>query len=185
MKHIAVDAFGTLLHFDGHRINPYARLINTPAGEKAMRLPFLTRDVPPATFAEELGLVHLIPLIERELTAEIAAIRLFDDVADTLRRLRGAGHRIVVCSNLAQPYGEVIRRLLPDLDGHVCSYEVGAKKPDPAIYQAVCDALNCRPQDVLFIGDSKRADFDGPRHFGMQARLIDRKAGQKLAEVLA
>lgn len=179
---IAFDAFGTLLHFDGRRLNPYFRLIN--GLENAPRLPFLTRNVPPAVFAEELGLAHLIPLIERELADEIEAIKPFDDVLDTLRRLRNAGHKIVVCSNLAQPYGEVVKRLLPDLDGYVFSFEVGAKKPDPAIYRAVCDAFHCLPQDVLFIGDSKRADFDGPRQFGMRSRLINRIAGQALAEVL-
>lgn len=181
---IAFDAFGTLLHFNGRRINPYSRLINQIGDEKALRQPFLTRNVPAKTFAEELGLAHLIPLIERELAEEIAAIKPFNDVLSTLLQLRGAGYKIVVCSNLAQPYGDVVKRLLPGLDGYVLSYEVGAKKPDPAIYRAVCDALHCRPQEVLFIGDSRRADVDGPRQFGMEARLIDRIAGHTLAEVL-
>jgi hypothetical protein len=29
------------------------------------------------------------------------------------------------------------------------------------------------------------ADYSGPTEFGMSARLIDRKSGQKLADVLA
>lgn len=181
---IAFDAFGTMLHFNGRRINPYARLlVNAQDGEKTSRQPFLTRNVPPATFAEVLGLAHLMPVIEQELAEEIAAIKPFDDVLDTLRRLQSADHRIVVCSNLAQAYGETVKRLLPGLDGYLFSYEIGAKKPDPATYQVVCDALHCWPEDMLFVGDSKRADFDGPRAFGMRAKLIDRKSGQTLAEV--
>mgnify|MGYP003404208757 CR=1 FL=1 len=37
---------------------------------------------------------------------------------------------------------------------------------------------------LLFIGDSKRADFEGPLAFGMCARLIDREAGENLEIVL-
>lgn len=83
---IAFDAFGTLLHFDGRRLNPYFRLIE--GFENAPRLPFLTRNVPPAVFAEELGRAHLTPLIERELATEIAAIKPFNDVLGTLFQLR-------------------------------------------------------------------------------------------------
>jgi HAD superfamily hydrolase (TIGR01509 family) len=64
------------------------------------------------------------------------------------------------------------------------SFEVGAAKPEPAIYEAVCHALGKRPRDVLFIGDSKRCDFDGPQAFGMQARWLDRRGGQSLVDAL-
>lgn len=74
--------------------------------------------------------------------------------------------------------------MLPTLDAHILSYEVGVAKPDPAIYAAVCDALGCRPRDVLFIGDSRRADFEGPQNYGMHARLIDRRGGQTLDDLL-
>lgn len=183
MKKLALDAFGTLLTYTRQRINLYSRLVDS-RGEKVARHFFLTRNVSLDVFADELGLNHLLPVIQHEQAEEMAAICLFSDVNETLRRLRGEGCQIVVCSNLAQPYGEVVKRLLPGLDGYVFSFEVGAKKPDAAIYQAVCDALDCVPSDVLFVGDSKRPDFDGPLAFGMQARLINRKAGQTLDEVL-
>ncbi len=64
------------------------------------------------------------------------------------------------------------------------SFEVGAAKPDPAIYSAVCAALGSQPRDVLFIGDSKRCDMRGPEAFGMQARWLDRKGRQTLVDVL-
>lgn len=140
--------------------------------------------MPVEVFAQELGLESLLPAIHQELAEDLAGCRLFEDVAPTLQRLRADGCRIAVCSNLAQPYSEVVRRLLPDLDAYVFSFEVGAKKPDPAIYRAVCVALDCQPREILFVGDSQRADVDGPRRFGMSARLIDRREGQILDEVL-
>ena len=93
--------------------------------------------------------------------------------------------------------GMEVARKIRELDAHcqlifttttgefaVDSYEVGAAKPDPAIYRAACDALGSRPRDVLFIGDSKRCDLHGPQAFGMQARWLDRKGGQTLPDCL-
>ncbi|MDD5297966.1 MAG: HAD family hydrolase [Rhodocyclaceae bacterium] len=183
------DAFGTLLAFGpgARRANPYLRLVEALArrdGVKPPRLPFMTRNVPIEVFAEELGLAYLTPVLRHELEQDIAGIRVFDDVAPTLAALRSQGRRIAVCSNLAQPYGEVVRRLLPGLDAYVLSFEVGARKPEAAIYQAVCNAFRCAPREVLFIGDSLRADVEGPRRFGMQARRLERQAGQELEDVL-
>jgi len=176
---IAFDAFGTLLTYDGRRLNPYRHLIRASIDKQ----PFLTRNASIATFADELGVAHLLPLIEHELAIECATIRCFDDVAETLSWLRSCGVHLAVCSNLAQPYGEVVRRLLPNIPA-VLSFELGAAKPAPVIYRAVCEQLGCPPEKILFIGDSRRADVDGPLAFGMQARQIDRKHGQSLREVL-
>lgn len=177
-----LDAFGTVIQY-GQRLAPYGRLL-AGRGEGAARLPFLTRDVPVATFAAELGLEHLLPDIEADLAEELAGLRLFAEVPELLARARRAGLRLAVCSNLAAEYGPAVRGLLPDLDAYVLSYEVGVAKPDPAIFRRVCDALDCAPGEVVFVGDSKRCDVDGPRAFGMQAHHLDRKRGQTLLDVM-
>jgi len=181
---VCFDVFGTLVRYNGQRVNPYRRLVTVEPGEQAERMPFLTRNIPVDVFADELGLSHLVPVIRRELDTEIAGLQLFLEVELALRKLRATGKRIAVCSNLAHEYGQVVRRLLPNFDCYVLSYEVGAAKPDPAIYAAVCESLGSRPRDVLFIGDSKRCDFRGPQAFGMQARWLDRHGGQTLMDVL-
>jgi HAD superfamily hydrolase (TIGR01509 family) len=145
----------------------------------------MTRNVPVEVFAEELERTHLSHIIRRKLEDELAALQLYPEVEPTLRSLRATGKRIAVCSNLAYEYGPAVHRLLPDLDAHVLSFEVGAAKPEPAIYEAVCSALATRPCDVLFVGDSKRCDFDGPQAFGMQACWLDRRGGQTLLDALA
>ena len=181
---VCFDAFGTLIRYNGRRLNPYRRLVTVAPGEQAERMPFLTRNVSVNEFADELGLSHLLPVIRRELDTEIAGLQLFPEVELVLRKLRAAGKRVAVCSNLAHEYGQVVRQLLPSLEGYVLSYEVGAAKPDPAIYAAVCESLGSRPRDVLFIGDSKRCDVQGPQAFGMQACWLDRLGGQTLMDAL-
>ena len=180
---IIFDAFGTLIQRAKKRENPYARLVS-PGASADLRHQVLTRNVAIDVFARELGLEHLIPLLRREIEQEIAALSLYPDVLQTMAKLRGAGHKIAVCSNLAFEYCATVRQLLPTIDEFVFSCEVGAAKPQPQIFDEACQRLRCRPRDVLFIGDSKRADFEGPLAFGMCARLIDREAGENLEIVL-
>jgi len=101
-----------------------------------------------------------------------------------LLKCRLNSYRIGLCTNLAKPYGAAVHALLPGLDAYVFSYEAGFKKPEPEIYRASCDALICRPEEVLFIGDNHDADVEGPGAFGMQAQLINRKGGQTLKDLL-
>ena len=110
---------------------------------------------------------------------------LYDDVLKAVEKLRQGKRRIGICSNLDFEYVEAMLALVPGMDSYSFSCQVGARKPDPKIYQHVVDQLRCRPADVLFIGDSRRKDFDGPRAFGMKAALIDRKAGETIEEVIA
>lgn len=182
-KALVLDAFGTVIQY-GQRLAPYGRLL-AGRGEGATRLPFLTRDVPVATFAAELGLEHLLPDIEADLAEELAGLRLFGEVPQVLEQARAAGLRLAVCSNLAAEYGPAVLGLLPGLDAYVLSYAVGRAKPDPAIFRLVCAELGCAPGEVVFVGDSVRCDVDGPRAFGMQARHLDRRAGQSLLDALA
>lgn len=52
------------------------------------------------------------------------------------------------------------------------------------IYQYFLNQLQYHPNEVLFIGDTQIADVDGPQNLGMSAQIIDRKSGEKLANVL-
>lgn len=114
---------------------------------------------------------------DHELDEEVTGLQLFDEVETVLVRLRKAGLRLAMCSNLAFEYGASVRQLLPDLDVYILSFEVGAAKPDRAIHAATCQALNCEPGNVLFVIDSKRSDLRGPQNYGMQARSLDRRGG--------
>lgn len=181
---VVFDVFGTLIQAPPQRRNPYLRLITDQARKKELRSAFLTRNVSIEVFAEELGLAHLVPVLRQELETELAGYRLFPDVEPCLREIRKRGIRIGICSNLAQAYGDVVRRLLPGMDAAILSYEAGYVKPEPAIYSKVCEALSCSPRDITFIGDSQRNDVNGPSAFGMHAYLINRRNGETLPNLL-
>ncbi len=95
---------------------------------------------------------------------------------DTLRELRARGVGVGLCSNY---FGlpEVARAnvfrlgLLDHIDQTVFSCEVGWRKPDPAIYQAICRKLAVRPGECLFVGDRLLEDVRGPQQLGMRAAL--------------
>ena len=127
---------------------------------------------------------QLLQELEHDLNDELQSIVLYEDTLSTLEELKELGFRLALCSNLAMPYGKVVSSLLPNIDTYAWSYEVGAIKPESQIYQYLIDQLECHAKDVLFIGDTLLADYSGPNEFGMSARLIDRKNGQKLADVL-
>ena len=122
--------------------------------------------------------------LEHDLDEELRSIRLYEDTLSTLEELKKLGFRLALCSNLAMPYGKIVSSFLPSLDAYAWSYGVGAIKPESQIYQYLIDKLQCHAKDILFIGDTLLADYSGPNEFCMSARLIDRKNGQKLADVL-
>ena len=117
-------------------------------------------------------------LAEPVLVAETAfgdAIELYDDVLPTLATLRQRGHPTVLISNCSWATRPTVERLGLDraCDAVVLSCELGARKPDPAIYRAALDALDARADDAVFV-DDQTAYCDVARALGIDTRLIQR-----------
>ena len=188
---IIFDVFGTLVKI-GERRSPYRKLIKwlkengrQPKPDDAKFI--MSQNLSFTELVKLLGINipdQLLQELEHDLNDELQSIVLYEDTLSTLKELKELGFRLALCSNLAMPYGKVVSSLLPNIDTYAWSYEVGAIKPESQIYQYLIDQLECRAKDVLFIGDTPLADYSGPNEFGMSARLIDRKNGQKLADVL-
>lgn len=140
----------------------------------------MTRNATPAELAEEAGLsAQVAQKIDADVSAEIASIRLFPEVAETLNKIRGLGLKWGVISNLATPYAQPLLDLLP-IAPNACiwSFAVGYRKPEKAIYDCACKALALTPSEILIVGDSYENDFNAPRQLGMQAKLLSREAKQ-------
>ena len=189
---IAFDAFGTLVDI-GDKRAPYKKLMQwmmsqgrTPQSDDAAVI--MSREASFEEVVARFGMTlpdELITTLYSDLDAELQSITLYPDTTSTLNHLSQAAFKIALCSNLAAPYGKAVFPMPPKFDAYAWSYEVGAIKPDPLIYQHIIDQLACTAEEVLFIGDTPLADVDGPTAFGMSARLINRKEGQTMKDILS
>jgi putative hydrolase of the HAD superfamily len=102
--------------------------------------------------------------------------RLFPETRATLDALAQRGYKLGLISN----WDARLRPLLAELDiaryfhVSVISCEVGAEKPDAAIFQHALRCARVRPAAALHIGDSPREDVRGARAVGMRALLLER-----------
>lgn len=141
-----------------------------------------------AEAAELLGMTlpgDVLQELTADLTAELASISLFDDVIPAIRSLKKRGLRIGLCSNLAGPYAKPVQALLPQFDAYAWSFAVGAVKPEPRMYSYLCNALDASPEEILMVGDTLSADYEGPRSYGMQACHLSRKQISKATAWIA
>lgn len=105
-----------------------------------------------------------------------------------VRSLKAQGLSVLYLSN----YSEKLRKanpdalsFLPEMDGGVFSYEVKLLKPDPAIYQCICEKYGLVPEETVFLDDMP-ANVDAAAEFGLQAiRFLNYEdAKEKLEQML-
>jgi HAD superfamily hydrolase (TIGR01509 family) len=84
----------------------------------------------------------------------------YPDTAPTLRALRARRVKVGIVSNVPRDLRPIFAAHgLADLvDAFTHSFEVGAEKPDPKIFQRACEALGTRPEQTLMVGDHPVAD---------------------------
>lgn len=191
-KVIIFDAFGTLVKIKTGR-SPYRKLMiwlkengRKPHPDDAKFI--MSNNANIQKLAELFGYVipkQLLNEIQDSIQEELKTIELYKDTIATLQTLKIRGYKIAICSNLATPYGEQIKQLLPDLfDFIVFSYEVGHIKPEQQIYEMIQAHFKCEMKEMLFIGDHPVLDVEKPISLRMNARLIDRHQEQNLLDVL-
>jgi putative hydrolase of the HAD superfamily len=127
-------------------------------------------EVPP-----DPALVHDLVTIQREFMT--TGVRLYDDSLPVVRALRSRGARTALVSNCSRDTAHVVDRLglRDEFDAVILSFEVGARKPDAAIYEAALAAIDAETRDGVFV-DDQAAYCDGARSLGMDTRLIRRPA---------
>jgi putative hydrolase of the HAD superfamily len=113
------------------------------------------------------------------LASLMEALRFFayPDAAPALTALRAAGIRTVVVSNWDASLHERLAEtgLAVLVDGALASAEVGAAKPERAIFTAALELAGAAPEEAWHVGDTLEADVEGARAAGLTAVLIDRQ----------
>lgn len=86
-----------------------------------------------------------------------------------IRELKTAGYSLGVISNVGSALSDSLPQELVDLFDHITlSYEVGAIKPDPAIYRHHLAKVGCVPGEAVFI-DDRAPNVEAARALGMSS----------------
>ena len=110
--------------------------------------------------------------------------RCFDDVPVMLPRLAEAGYRLAIASNFDDRLNGLVRGLsaLASVERSIVSSLVGFRKPSREFYRVLLQELDCRPTDVLMVGDDLENDVIGARQAGLSALLLRRIGTESIEE---
>ena len=81
--------------------------------------------------------------------------------------LKSQGYRLVLLSNTCSAHINFIQerwQLLDRFDATVLSYQVGALKPEPEIYEAALKKIDCQPHEAFFIDDMAENIIQAKKH---------------------
>ncbi len=133
---------------------------------------FETGLIEPRDFVRELCDALSIPMDYSEFCEIWSSIFARETlISETFLEQIHRRYPLILVSNTNAIHFEMIRReypLLRHFDRWILSYEIGAMKPSPAIYEAAIQAAGCQPQDCFFTDDIA-AYVDGARERGIDA----------------
>jgi HAD superfamily hydrolase (TIGR01509 family) len=106
--------------------------------------------------------------------------RLREGALELLRAARRRQHRVAVVSNVPWNIRTLFERagLVPYIDGFALSFEIGAEKPDRAIFQNALDLIGCAPHEAVLVGDDPITD-SGALQLGIPVLLVPGADGQQ------
>ena len=87
-----------------------------------------------------------------------ASYEVDSDVVASVKKARSLGLKTCICTNNFPTRINSLNtkfNFLADFDIQVFSYEVGATKPDPKIFQALITQSGCLPQEIFYADDKE------------------------------
>jgi HAD superfamily hydrolase (TIGR01493 family) len=171
---------------DGHVQAELMRRMTAPTGQHVEMTPeaqhaWVNRDLAPHLHRE----AYLHVLRESGMVGEHAESLYgllidpmnwtpYPDTAAVLQGLHRQGIKTAVVSNIAFDVRPAFESLgaAEFVDAFVLSFEIGAMKPDAAIFRAALDGLGAPAERALMVGDSDEAD-GGARALGCGFALVD------------
>lgn len=128
-------------------------------------------DAPFAAFFEELFAYYEQP----------RAWQLFPDTLPFLEQTKSL-FQLAVVSNFDARLHPILEGLGLTLyfEAIVSSAEARARKPESSIFELALEKMQVAPHEVLHIGDSLEADYEGARRAGLHAFHLQRHLGQTL-----
>lgn len=145
-------------------------------------------EIPFSEYAAALPALAAAEGIDLDATGIFGAFSglvVHEPVVEAIRRLRTTGLRTALVTNNVREYASLWRDLVPVdelFDVVVESWEVGVRKPNPAIYRLACERLGMAPERAVFL-DDQPANADGARAAGLRAILVGAEPAAALAEL--
>ncbi len=171
---------------DGHVQAELMRRLTAPVGQHVEMTPeayhaWVNRDLAPHLHREaylhvlrESGLAdhHAEALYDRVI--DTSSWTPYPDTAEVLKSLHRKRIRTAVVSNIAFDVRPAFLTIgaTDYVDEFVLSFEVGAVKPDAAIFETALARLGVEPAHAVMVGDSDEAD-GGARAVGCGFILVD------------
>ncbi|MDZ7787989.1 MAG: HAD-IA family hydrolase [Halofilum sp. (in: g-proteobacteria)] len=107
-------------------------------------------------------------------------VELYPDVHPVLERLAGRFRLIALTNGNA----DVHRAGIGDwFEVALSAADVGAPKPDPAMFEHACGTLGIRPGELLHVGDDPLRDVHAARRFGARAFWVNREGREWPADL--
>lgn len=133
----------------------------------------MTAIVEAAGFESRPELIDSLVAMERRFTE--TGVELWEDSLPVVFELRQRGVRTALVSNCSHSTRGIVDRLglVDAFDEVILSFEVGLRKPDPAIYREALRRVDVQPDRAVFVDDQQEY-CDGAASIGIQAYLIDR-----------
>ena len=168
-EHVQAELMERLTHPTGRSVtmteDAYQTWINrdlTPALHREAYLHALRQTGLPDQQAESLY----------QRTVDPASWAPYPDTVEVLRSLRADGLRTGIVSNIAFDIRPAFRAAGAQADEFVLSFEVGAVKPDPRIFEIALQRLGVAAEEAVMVGDSEEND-GAARHLGCDFILVD------------
>jgi putative hydrolase of the HAD superfamily len=119
-------------------------------------------------------------LVYRGWERHFGRIKLFPHVREVLKELRAAGLKLGLLSDFP-PLAKLKNLGLDDCwDIVLCSEDTGTIKPALPPFCELSNALECPPEQILYVGNSRHYDMVGARRAGMKTALRTRtRTGNK------
>jgi 2-haloalkanoic acid dehalogenase type II len=109
-------------------------------------------------------------------------IKFYPEIKTTLFKLKKQGYKLALLSNtesIQQKNLEDKLELKKYFDFLGYSFEIGAIKPNPKMFEAVLKNLKIKAEEAIMVGDSLRSDIAGSQKLGMHNCLIERDGLEK------